>query len=149
MPSRAVLEESKIGSRGVTAAFGTFPSHDRRNFPGRKRPMQQFGGDPEFDQGFQKRGRFDGPEEELSVPPATLRILVRQHDAGGIIGKARDPQSSPFYAIYSIFLLLAGRREYQATSQTGTVVVCPVCCCLCICQWLCRSGMWSSVRCTV
>ena len=50
---------------------------------------QQFGGDREFDQGFQKRGRFDGgePDEASSVPPATLRILVRQHDAGGIIGK--------------------------------------------------------------
>lgn len=48
---------------------------------------QQFGGDHEFDQGFQKRGRFEGPDEGPSVPPATLRILVRQHDAGGIIGK--------------------------------------------------------------
>ena len=48
------------------------------------------GGD--LDQGYQKRGRFEegpgpGSGEELSVPPATLRVLVRQMDAGGIIGK--------------------------------------------------------------
>lgn len=66
---------------------------------GRKRPMdQQFGGDvggeSDGDLGpdFQKRSRFDSPQVEseldrLDVPPATLRILVRQIDAGGIIGK--------------------------------------------------------------
>lgn len=50
------------------------------------------GGDGDFEQGFQKRGRFDDPppppaDELDDVPPATLRILVRQIDAGGIIGK--------------------------------------------------------------
>lgn len=52
--------------------------------------MQQFGGDRDLDQGFQKRGRFDergDPDDGGSVPPSTLRVLVRQQDAGGIIGK--------------------------------------------------------------
>lgn len=70
--------------------------------------MPQFGGDADFDPGFQKRGRFDGPEEELSVPPATLRILVRQHDAGGIIGKVRDPQTGHLIPLQSCPLFFAG-----------------------------------------
>ena len=59
---------------------------------------QQFGGDVggeidgDLGPDFQKRSRFDSPQVEseldrLDVPPATLRILVRQIDAGGIIGK--------------------------------------------------------------
>ncbi|CAI7992084.1 Heterogeneous nuclear ribonucleoprotein K homolog [Geodia barretti] len=69
---------------------------------GRKRPMdQQFGGDMggeidgDLGPDFQKRSRFDSPQVEseldrLDVPPATLRILVRQIDAGGIIGKGGE-----------------------------------------------------------
>ena len=60
---------------------------------GRKRPSQEFGppgGDGDLDQGFHKRGRFDeGAGGRGGVPPATLRVLVRQQDAGGIIGKVR------------------------------------------------------------
>ena len=58
--------------------------------------MDQFGGGEsggDLAPDFQKRGRFDNPEQpeseldRLDAPPATLRILVRQIDAGGIIGK--------------------------------------------------------------
>ena len=67
-------------------------------YTGRKRPMEQFGGDSggsgDLGPDFQKKGRFDNlaPQDDseldqLDVPPATMRILVRQIDAGGIIGK--------------------------------------------------------------
>ena len=64
---------------------------------GRKRPSQEFGppgGDGDLDQGFNKRGRFDEGGRG-GVPPATLRVLVRQQDAGGIIGKVRGPPGVP------------------------------------------------------
>lgn len=48
---------------------------DRKRGPG-----DSGGGD-----GWRKRPRF----EEPVVPPATLRVLVRNSDAGGIIGKVR------------------------------------------------------------
>ena len=47
----------------------------------RKRGPGDFGGGG--DGGWRKRPRF----EEAGVPPATLRVLVRNQDAGGIIGK--------------------------------------------------------------
>lgn len=40
-------------------------------------------GDSGGGEGWRKRPRF----EEPVVPPATLRVLVRNSDAGGIIGK--------------------------------------------------------------
>ena len=42
------------------------------------------------DDGFRKKPRFDGPPgpgESDEVPPSTLRVLIRNTDAGGIIGK--------------------------------------------------------------
>lgn len=90
--------------------------------------MPQFGGDTEFDPGFQKRGRFDGPEEELSVPPATLRILVRQHDAGGIIGKARDPQNSHLVPLQSLSLFLQGGENIKRLRKLVQLL-----CVLCVC----------------
>ena len=51
--------------------------------PDRKRGPGDFGGGG--DGGWRKRPRF----EEAGVPPATLRVLVRNQDAGGIIGKVR------------------------------------------------------------
>ena len=66
--------------------------------PGRKREFEGEGppgpgnmvGGP-GDDGFRKKPRFDepGPGEEEEVPPATLRVLIRNSDAGGIIGKVR------------------------------------------------------------
>ena len=38
---------------------------------------------------WRKRPRF----EEPVVPPATLRVLIRNQDAGGIIGKVGPPAS--------------------------------------------------------
>ena len=64
--------------------------------PGRKRPQSDFntpGGDRDRDrdEGFFKKGRFEegggGGGGGTNVPPATLRVLVRNQDAGGIIGK--------------------------------------------------------------
>lgn len=83
-----------------------------------------------MDPGFQKRGRFDGPEDELSVPPATLRILVRQHDAGGIIGKARDPQND--IATFKLRHFLFSCREERTLRDFANwysvyVAVCCVC----------------------
>lgn len=70
---------------------------------GRKRPGEQHygggGGNEEggdMGPGYMKRGRFEegsasgGDQAELDqldAPPATLRVLVRQIDAGAIIGK--------------------------------------------------------------
>lgn len=43
------------------------------------------------DDGFRKKQKFDEPlgggGDELESPPATLRVLIRNTDAGGIIGK--------------------------------------------------------------
>ena len=59
----------------------------------RKRPPPDFhssGGERERHEGFSKKGRFqDEGDDDVAVPPATLRILVRNQDAGGIIGKVR------------------------------------------------------------
>ncbi len=50
--------------------------------PGRKREFE--GDGPAGD----KKPRFDGSgDEDQDVPPATLRVLIRNSDAGGIIGK--------------------------------------------------------------
>ena len=65
---------------------------------GRKRPGEFEGpGIPEGmpppdgfdDESLRKKAKFDGPggEEVPDVPPATLRVLIRNSDAGGIIGK--------------------------------------------------------------
>jgi hypothetical protein len=58
-----------IGGLGPAGGGGM----DRKRGPG-----DSGGGD-----GWRKRPRF----EEPVVPPATLRLLVRNADAGGIIGK--------------------------------------------------------------
>ena len=59
--------------------LGSFggPGGDRKRGPG------DFGGGSGGEGGWRKRPRFEEPE----VPPATLRVLVRNSDAGGIIGK--------------------------------------------------------------
>lgn len=64
---------------------------------GRKRPGEFDGpGGPEGmplpdglgDDGYRKKPKFDNAgSEELDAPPATLRVLIRNSDAGGIIGK--------------------------------------------------------------
>ena len=54
---------------------------------GRKRSFGAEGYDMEY-----KRRRFDEPlggDGEPGAPPATLRILVRNQDAGAIIGRVR------------------------------------------------------------
>lgn len=48
------------------------------------------------DGGWRKRPRYDEP----AVPPATLRMLVRNQDAGGIIGKVYT-RSCEIYVMYS------------------------------------------------
>ena len=56
---------------------------------GRKRPSDPHGPPPGED-GFKRRRMGEGPgpgPEGTDIPPATLRILVRNQDAGGIIGK--------------------------------------------------------------
>ena len=54
---------------------------------GRKRPSDQ--GLPPGEDGFKRRRM--GEEPDLAeIPPATLRILVRNQDAGGIIGKVGE-----------------------------------------------------------
>ena len=41
--------------------------------------------------GGEKKPRFDAEgDQEPGVPPATLRVLIRNSDAGGIIGKASE-----------------------------------------------------------
>lgn len=65
------------------------------NTSGRKRPGEfDNPGGPEGmpppdglgDESFRKKAKFDNPDE-LDAPPATLRVLIRNSDAGGIIGK--------------------------------------------------------------
>ena len=78
LTARAFLVFSHSGRSGAAERRGSE----------RKRPGGQFSEERDLDQGFQKRGRYEEiPDEEPSVPPATLRVLVRQMDAGGIIGK--------------------------------------------------------------
>ena len=58
------------------------------SFGDRKRGPGEFGTSGGEGGGWRgKRPRF----EEPVVPPATLRVLVRNHDAGGIIGKVGAP----------------------------------------------------------
>ena len=60
-------------------------------YSGRKRPPPEFGPPGNRDEGQRKKGRFEGggggDGDPASAPPATLRVLVRQQDAGAIIGK--------------------------------------------------------------
>ena len=62
-----------LGAGGPGGGMGGGGPGDRKRGPG-----DSGGGD-----GWRKRPRF----EEPVVPPATLRMLVRNSDAGGIIGK--------------------------------------------------------------
>ncbi len=63
----------------------------KREFEGEV-PPGDMGGGP-GDDGFRKKPRFDeqgGTGDEEEVLPATLRVLIRNSDAGGIIGKVRE-----------------------------------------------------------
>lgn len=53
------------------------------------------------DDSFRKKQKFDTPdgEEVLDAPPATLRVLIRNSDAGGIIGKVTSHEK--FLGIHS------------------------------------------------